>query len=258
MDITVTVPLGTAVSTPTSDDIGLAGLVNPTPFPGRSEAGFLGGTAIVLGTVGLDGIVIAESVFAEPAENVVLGIVTPSLPSDPVGSLRVSGMLVQFLNDPRILFDGPKNDLGFEVALTSVIPGTAVGIEGYYSVGANTFYAFLLEAVGVPALNPALQVSILRAQGRTDRGELEVRGGVSGITGTGPVTVQIFRVRDNGTFAATTRIGQTTAILDPLVPGTATYRFRAQGIRPFPTRVVARIVRGIVTADSAFATVDVP
>jgi hypothetical protein len=103
MDITVTVPVGTVVSTPTSDNIGLAGLVDPTPFPGRSEAGFLGGTAIVLGTVGLDGIVIAESVFAEPSENVVLGIVTPSLVSDPVGSLRVSGMLVQFLNDARIL-----------------------------------------------------------------------------------------------------------------------------------------------------------
>jgi len=257
MDITVNVPVGTPVSTPTSANIGISGLVNPAPFPGRGEPGFKGGTAIVLGTVGLDGVVIADSVFAEPSENVVLGIVTPSQPSDPAGSLRVSGMLVEFLNDPRIDFDVPTNDLGFEVALASVVPGTEVGVEGYYSITTNTFYAFLLEAVGVAPLNPGLQVSILRAQGRTDRGEVEVRGGVSGITGAGAVTVQIFRVRAGN--LSPVRIGQTAAILDPLVPGTATYRFRGQGIAPFPTLgVFARVVRGGVTANSPITTVDVP
>ncbi|RFC41813.1 MAG: hypothetical protein DVB23_003307 [Verrucomicrobia bacterium] len=247
MDITVTVPVGTPVSTPTSKDIGLAGLVNPTAFPGRTQAGFLGGTAIVLGNAAVDGVITADSVFAEPAENVVLGIVTPAEVGDPTGSLRVNGMLVQFLNDPRIDFDVPRNDLGFEVALAAVVPGTAVAIEGYYSTETNTFYSFLLEAVEVPALNPALQVSILRAQGRTDRGELEVRGGVSGITGAGGVTVQIRQVRPNGT---TPLIGTVAAILDPLVPGTATYRFLAQGVTPFPTTVFARVVRAGVTANS--------
>lgn len=256
MDVLVNVPLGTPISTPTSADIGIPALLDPTSFPGRSQAGFVGGTAIILGTVDAAGLLTADSAFFEPAENVVLGVVTPTETGDPTGSLRVNGMLVNFLTDPRITFDVPRNDLGFEVALASIEPLTEVGIEGYYSADTNAFYAFALEAVGVPAANPALQVAILRAQGRTDRGEIEVRGGVSGITGANAVTVQIFRVRPNGTFGPATRIGTVTAVRDELDPTSATFRFRATGVSPFPERVAARVVRAGVVANSEPFEVD--
>jgi hypothetical protein len=260
MDVRINVPgTGVVISTPTRDDLTLADLTGGAPFPGRSQAGFLGGTAIVLGTADEEtGLITAESVFLEPAENVVLGVVTPTVTTptpDPAGTLRVNGMLVKFLTDPRITFDKPLNDLGFEVSFASIVPGTAVAIEGYYSESEKSFYAFALEATNVPALVSTLQVSILRAQGRTDRGELDVRGAVSGVTGTGPVNVQIFRVRPNNTFGAATRIG-TVAAIPGEVAGTFIYRFTTQGLTVFPERIVARVVRGGVTATSEFSVVD--
>jgi hypothetical protein len=52
-------------------------LADPATLPGRTEPGFIGGTAIILGTS--DGITnTADDVFTEPAENVVLGLITAS------------------------------------------------------------------------------------------------------------------------------------------------------------------------------------
>lgn len=253
MDTRVSVPATAVISSPTRDDLTLADLTSTTRFPGRDKDGFLGGTAIVIGTVNAAGLLTATSVVVEPAENVVLGIATPRLVTDPVGTIRANGMLVKPLNDPRIRLGAPLNDLGFEIALPAILPGTALAIEGYYSELDNAFYAFSLNAVGVPAASPALQASVLLANGRTARGELTVNGAVSGATGTAPVTVQIFRVRPDG--VVDTRIATVTATADVL-PGTFTYSFTGRGVSPFPTRVVARVVRGTVTATSSIATVN--
>lgn len=255
MDIRVIVPSTAVISTPTRKDLTLAELSSLTRFPGRDRDGFLGGTAIVTGPSNAAGVITANTVFVEPAENVVVGLATPRAVSDPVGTVRVNGMLVKFLQDPRIKFGAPLNDLGFEIDLAAIVPGTAVSIEGYYSELDNAFYAFLLDAIGVPALSPALQASVLLAQGRAGRGELSVNGAVSGVTGAGAVTVQIFRVLPNNTVG--TRIGTVTATADVL-PGTFTYRFSARGVTPLPERVVARVVRGAVTATSAIFSVDIP
>jgi len=242
MGITVRVRPATVITTPTAT-LTLAQLLDTTPLPGRSEAGFVGGTAIVEGNTTAAGVVIADTLFVEPAENVVIGIVT----ENSAGVLKVNGMAVTMLADARIPAEPLRNDLGFEIAREAITVGTVVALEGYYSASSQALQAFILEATGIPALNPGLQVSILRAQGRADRGELEVRGGVSGVPAGAVVTVQIRAPRANGTSRL---LGTVTATPDVLA-NTQSYRFRAQGITPFPANIFARVVRAGETAESA-------
>jgi hypothetical protein len=82
MDIRVEVPEGTPIASP-SRSLNSRLLSAPRRFPGRSERGFIGGTGIIIGQT--DGIspVVADDVFVEPAENVIVGVVTENIP--PVG-----------------------------------------------------------------------------------------------------------------------------------------------------------------------------
>jgi hypothetical protein len=242
MGITILVTPDTVITTPTAT-LTLQQLLDTAPLPGRSEAGFVGGTAIVDGNTTEAGDVIADNLFVEPAENVVIGVVT----ENGAGSLKVNGMAVTMLTDERIPAEPLRNDLGFEIAREAITVGTVVALEGYYSASSQALQAFILEATGIPALNPGLQVSILRAQGRADRGELEVRGGVSGVPAGAVVTVQIRAPRANGTSRL---LGTVTAVPDVLA-NTRIYRFRGQGITPFPANVFARVVLGGQTANSA-------
>jgi hypothetical protein len=246
MGITIRVRPATVITTPTAT-LTIAQLVDPTPLPGRTEAGFIGGTAIVEGTSNASGVVIADTLFVEPAENVVIGVVT----ENSAGSIKVNGMALTLLTDERIPAEPLRNDLGFEIAADAIAVGTPIAVEGYYSASSQVFQAFVVEASGIPALNPGLQVSILRAQGRADRGELEIRGGVSGVPAGASVTVQIRAPRANGTSRL---LGTVTATPD-LLPNSQSYRFRAQGITPFPGNVFARIMRAGETADSAVTEV---
>lgn len=246
MGITVRVRPATVITTPTAT-LTLEQLLDTTPLPGRSEPGFVGGTAIVEGNTTASGIVIADTIFVEPAENVVIGIVTENAS----GALKVNGLAVTMLADARIPAEPLRNDLGFEIAAEAVTVGTIVALEGYYSASSRALHSFILEATGTPALNPGLQVSILRAQGRADRGELEVRGGVSGVPAGAVVTVQIRAPRANGTSRL---LGTVTATPDVLA-NSQSYRFRAQGITPFPANIFARIVRAGESADSAITEV---
>ncbi len=249
MGTTVLVPSSAVISTPTVANLSRDKFLSTATFPGRTELGFLGGTAIAIGTTGADGVITAETLFAEPGENVALGIVTQN---DAAG-LKVNGMPVKFLTEEvdsllRMPFDVPTNDLGFEINLADAIVGTPVGIEGYYSTVESTFYAFLLEATGIAAKDQRVQISALRALGRPAKGELEIRGGLSGIPG--PVTIAFFNATTNAA------LGQVNVVPDPALPGTAVFRFRPRNIpqAQFPTSVRANVLNTTATVTVAVET----
>ena len=225
MGMTAILP-GTATISSPSKTLTLAEVLDTTPLPGRTEAGWIGGTAKGTGTVSADGVITYTELVLEPAENVVLGVITGTQP------LTVNHMPVTVLTDSRIPAS-TVNELGFEIDLAQTTVGQAVAIEGYYASG--TFHAFRVEVTGAPALNQALQVTSLRAQGRPAKGELEILGSLSGIaTGAAAPTVR-FSNDSTGVI-----IGQVVVVLDPLAPGTASFRYRGRGL---PATQVPAIVR---------------
>ena len=225
MGMTAILP-GTATISSPSKTLTLAEVLDTTPLPGRTEAGWIGGTAKGTGTVSVDGVITYTELTLEPAENVVLGVITGTQP------LTVNHMPVSLLTDSRIPAS-TVNELGFEIDLAQATVGQAVAVEGYYASG--TFQAFRVEVTGAPALNPALQVTSLRAQGRPAKGELEIQGSLSGIaTGAAAPTVRF----SNPSTGVT--IGQVVVLLDPLAPGTASFRYRGRGL---PAAQVPAVVR---------------
>ena len=202
------------VVTPTAT-LSHAQIVDATPLPNRTEPGFVGGTAIVIGTVDSTGLITAEDVFMEPAENVVLGVITSTAP------LTVNGIPVVFLNDPRMPAVPIKNEFGFVVNFAGVTNQTPVALEGYYS--ASTFNAFLLEVSGfAPLASSAPQVSITRVRGReqedaTQNDRLEIRGAITmGHTLNNTENLTILGVReDNTTFVLSNTVVATRDLEDP-------------------------------------------
>jgi hypothetical protein len=181
------------VHTPTARLTSVADIVSDAPFAGRPDyKGFRGGTAIVTGTSGADGVTAAD-VFMEPAENVILGAVTAN--SD--GDFRVEGVKVYLLApssgkpsyppgiafDPRLPGLPMKNELGFAIDPTKVQAYADAALEGYFGKdvdGKDAFYAFSIDSVSDVA-DPSPTVSILRAQCRVRSAtqiEWEIRGGV--------------------------------------------------------------------------------
>lgn len=225
MGIRINVRPGTPISSPTAS-LTLEQLLDPTPLPGRTQEGFVRGTAIVTGTTNANGVVTAADVFVEPAENVVVGVVT----ANDGGLLQLNDMPISFLTDARIPAAPLKNAFGFEILASSIAPGTPASVEGYYA--SDTFNAFLMEVDGPAQLvDPNPQISILRADSRertpnNQRGdEVEVRGAVTTAhvaPGVTTQTIRVFRV-DNGVQRA---LGTTTATLDPATPGFASWTFR--------------------------------
>jgi hypothetical protein len=236
MGVTVNVPDGTPINSPTARLT--FNQINAAPdLPGRDMNGFLGGTAIVTGQVNPDGSITADSVFVEPAENVVVGVLG-------VGGASIAGMPVSLTTDPR-LPSSVINAYGFVINPADIPAGTPGGVEGYYSASTNTLYAHTVE-VDAPILplanRTSPQISVLRISCE-NQGRLEIRGGVYVPTGSANRTIQVFR--PNGT-----RIGTTTsAVDDPLFPLFGLYRFRSDiGNCPASVRI---------TMDTATITVPV-
>ena len=198
---------------------------NGDKFPGRRARGFIGGTGTALGTFdpdyiivgdGRQGAVIADEVFSEPAENVILGLVSDSQCSNadcnnalfnPDGSVEVyldwtlgnANTYMVPLFDSRMPAGPITDELGFELDLTgSSLTGREFGVEGYYGdtttpvdtnrngvydAGVDDVIAhhyFLMELSGVDGSLLATrqpEVSVLRIDCR-DEDELEIRGGV--------------------------------------------------------------------------------
>lgn len=200
---------GVPVATPTKVLADNAELADPTPFPGRSQPGFIGGTAIIDGLV-IDGVATPLTVFVEPSENVLLGAVT----ANGTGGMVVQNVPVVELNDPlgRIPSEGVHNVFGFPVIPATIPVGTGVAAEGYFAGG--SFHYFLIEADAgtlVNATDPA--VSITRAR-CVAGGSLRVQGGAYLPDNA---TVEVRNARTQFPF------GTATAVPDPAAPGFGAY-----------------------------------
>ncbi len=193
-----------------SQRLTVAELISLTPLPGRSPLeGFKGGTIIAEGFYSTDtlngvNVFLANHIFVEPAETVLIGAVTGNNGT----TIQVNTVDVVPLTDARIstnpttpLVPTYLNDSGFEITLASITvtpttpnlpapatPPAPTAVEGYFAGG--KMHAHLIEFGGpgllAPLADSALpidfpRISIERAQVR-DLGtsfEIEVRGHIT-------------------------------------------------------------------------------
>jgi hypothetical protein len=208
MGVTVYVPTTAIINSPTRT-LTLRQLANRTRLPGRTEPGFIGGTALVNGVVDIaTQKFTATDMVVEPAENVLIGVVTSVAP------LKILNSEIAFIDDARIPFH-LVNEFGFTLAPNPPVEvGALASAEGYYAGG--KFQAFLLDLAGdLPLANPATDVNIQRAQSRertpnARRGdEIKMRGFYHVPNGVTP-TIRVFRV-DAG---VATLLGAAVAVPD--------------------------------------------
>lgn len=211
MGTVIHVPTDAKISTPTNPNISWADAVRGG-LPGK-PAGFMNGTAIVIGES--DGTkVTASDISLNPEENVALGYIT----QNSGGILKLDGMEVVLMPpradansfpankspfDARVPGNPLKNDFGFPLARNSIVPGTPVAAEGWWSDGDKRLYLWDLEVSGGEITNPLVpKISLLRAQCRQRAPndiELEVRGATyMGTTASPAAGIEIFRVAGNG------------------------------------------------------------
>lgn len=240
MGIRIAIPAGIPISSPTASLT--FGQLLGDPLPGRpqDQPGFLGGTAIITGISEIDtpdNIRTAQDVFVEPAENVVVGVLT--------ASNAIEGMTFELIDDPRIP-SSATNEFGFDIALSSLVAGAPAAIEGYYSAIDQIFHAFLVEVTGGQLLNAGVpEVSIQRAQCRQrDNGQIEVEviGGTHDPS-SGTVTV----TNPTGTIV----YGTANVVQDAVSPQFGTYRFRrrAGGLGPCTNEITVNFNNiAVVTA----------
>ncbi len=258
MGVTVSVPSTATIHTPTAN-LTISQLADQTPLPGRSESGFIGGTAIIIGDTNTAGTpVVAQDLFTEPAENVFVGVITAAnctTPdcAGPNDSLQILGTPLARLTDSRMPANPPTNAFGFEIDMTQgSLVGSPASVEGYFGNTDPALHYFILEMEGGVLRNPGTpEVSILRAQCRQrgDRGiELDVQGGVHDPAN---VTVQISDTNNPGVV-----FGSETAVQDAANAVFGLYDFRLRGDAAFatcPTSVTA----GFPGATPAVLDVDV-
>jgi len=257
------------------------------PFlPGRSQRGFIGGTAIAIGTwdptggpLGT-GIMVADDVFTEPAENVVLGVITSNLCSTPncdgeTDFIRGSnGPVMLPIDDRRMPANDIRVDSGFALDLTSAdLVGVPYGMEGYYGDrnvatpdGANekALHYFILDLTGpldaFLANKDIHEVAVERANCRVGD-ELEIRGAVhsplepdgtpSDTVGSAKGVIQANFVLPNGN--PVTRFS--TDIVPDVAPGpSATSTFQLQTNLPNCPTSVEVLWQPAIGSTEPFAT----
>ncbi len=225
--VTVRVTTTTPITTPTAT-LTTAQLASTALLPGRTQGGFIGGTAIINGTWNATANRFdATEVFVEPAENILLGVVT----ANTAGQLSINGVRVVPIPTTELRMPSlpMRNEIGVAVIPSTVPVGAQAAAEGYYAGG--VFNAFIIDVSAGTPVSSTPQVTILRAQGRertpnTTRGdELDIRGGATTAHANGAnQTIRIFRVDTINGVRTETLIGQTTTIPD-VIPGMATWRF---------------------------------
>jgi S-layer homology domain len=136
LGVNVLIPATAPINSP-SATLTIAQLADPTPLPGRSSPGFIGGTAIINGTT-TGAISTADDVFVEPAENVVIGTITHATCTNADCSnlgdtLAVLNSPLVRLTDARIPAGPPSNAFGFAIDLSQgALVGAVVSAEGYF------------------------------------------------------------------------------------------------------------------------------
>jgi hypothetical protein len=223
--VTTTTPIKTPTATLTT-----AQLASTVLLPGRTQGGFIGGTAIINGTWNATANRIdATDVFVEPAENLLLGYVTAA--ANAAGEISINGVRVVPIPTTELRMPAlpMRNEVGIAVVPSSVPVGAQAAASGYYAGG--VFNAFIIDVSAGTPVSSTPQVTILLAQGRertpnASRGdELDIRGGATTAHANGAnQTIRIFRIDTINGVRTETLIGQTTTIPD-VIPGMATWRF---------------------------------
>jgi hypothetical protein len=241
MGITVAIPSGAPITTPTAA-LSIADAADATPLPGRTQNGFIGGTAIIEGNGDIIAGYTADSVFLEPAEN-ILGAEITSTPGEP---LAIGGVELSPTGDARIPAGPFTNAFGFEVDPLTVPLGTGATSEGYLANdGSGVMQYFGIAVDAGDLVNAGMtEVSIIRAQCLpgdlpTEPIELRVIGSVHDFPPTGSVTI---------TSGATT-FGAVVPVAD--TPPFASYSFRLRndpGFTVCPTSVTATFNGASTTA----------
>lgn len=240
---------GESIKTPTTE-LTVQQLADPTPFPGRTQAGFVGGTIIAEGEFDTDSnLLIAKTIEVEPAETVLMGKLTTVSSAPPV-SLAINGVSVEMLTDTRLPSnsDAPSspqyvNQYGFPIELLDSYVNEEVptSVEGYF-VG-NVFHAFLFEFGGDgklvvdPAATP--QINIERAEFRDDgaAGRYEARGFLTTSHSGNPQVVEVYRVNGTDEFL----LGQ--AKVQAKTPGFARWDFSERSNHPGGVPLVPELIR---------------
>jgi hypothetical protein len=250
-------PGKTVYSTPSTSSVNKAAFFSATKLPGYgngTEAALKNGTCIIEGNSN-GATLLADTFFAEPAENVLVGPVT----SGPTEQFAIMGVPIVLLTDDtthlqdptralagalnpdpnkgmpdpekRIVASPPANQFGYPVVLSSVPKDDLSAAEGYLAGG--TFYAFSIEttggnprtpdpaepATGLPA--PTVQRGTLEFRSTT-ASRLEIRGGCAigdattlGVSGTAPNRTQAIRVVVDSTNIP---VGSTTPVTRWFMP----------------------------------------
>lgn len=247
---TVHIPAGLMATTPTTT-LTLRQLAQRTRLPGRTEPGFIGGTAIVEGDVDLETFQFtAARVYVDGGENVVIGAITS------VSPLQIQGTELAILGDPRITTQ-VLNTFGFPVRAENLAVGQPASAEGYFADNKLQCYSIELPA-DAPLVTDINQVNILRAQSRerapnNNRGdEVDTRGFYYTTDGVLPL-IQVFR-DDNGVL---TSLGFATLVPDGIYPNFGVWDFRivtpptadpVLGTAPAKLHVVMTGANGIPTS----------
>lgn len=228
----------TVYSTPTNSNVGKAAFFSTSPFPGIASAGLLGGTCIIDGNStgkGAQAVLSADKFFGEPAENVLVGPVTSTGPSDrfaimgiPIYMLTKDTTHLDATNaadpnageeDPagRITASPPINQFSYPVMLSSVPMDDLSSAEGYLSSDGKKFYAFAVATTGgkspvvvIPPGEKAVPPAPTFERGtvtfvNSTSSKLEIRGGcaigtaANGAAGTSPNRTQPIRLMVDST-----------------------------------------------------------
>ena len=219
-NVTVHVPADLMAASPTTQ-LTVRQLCMRNRLPGRTEAGFVGGTALINGLVDLQTHrFTATNVTVEPAENVAIGVVTS------VSPLAIQGTTLAMLTDPRITTQ-VVNTFGFPVRAENLQIGQPAAGEGYFADNKLHCYVISLEPTA-PLVQDVNQLNILRAQSRerapnNNRGdEVDIRGFYYTTDGVQPL-IQVFR-DDNGVL---TSLGFATLVQDGVYTKYGVWNFQA-------------------------------
>jgi hypothetical protein len=187
MNIPVTLDANTVINTPTAA-LSVDQLTDSASLPGRNEAGFIGGTAIVVGN-SQNGVIHAITVTIEPAENTVIGEITDNidpagcaggmLPAD--GAIAINGVPMTFLTDPRIPFGEATNEGGFPINPCSLAAGDAAAVNGYFAN--DNLYVFAMTSDDADTAGQISQTAVTRVQCRERSGRLDVKGATTATSG---------------------------------------------------------------------------
>lgn len=229
-----------------------------TSFPGRGQEGFIGGTAVPVGTADYDTgtdpttfSVTATELFVEVAEHVLVGVVTKNTvdtarldDDNRTGELRVNGVQVEPVGDDRMPLVAVVEDLGTEVNVSDIPVGSTAGAEGYIG-NDGVLYAHTIEASEGEIVGDSV-ITIDRAQCQTGNDRLRVRGASSEPSGT-------VKLYDDGTGAL---LGETQ--LQPPDVGTGgEYQFDERDLGGCPSSLRVELEQGGVVVARAVSSVEV-